>query len=48
MPSLRLTRRTIDELPFSESGQVLYRDTMLTGFGLRVGSRSKVLISAES
>lgn len=48
MPSLRLTRRTIDELPFSESGQVLYRDTMLTGFGLRVGSRSKVyFVEAE-
>lgn len=42
MPSLRLTRRLIDELPFCESGQILYRDTVLSGFGLRVGSRSKV------
>jgi integrase len=42
MPSLRLTRRAIDDIPFSASGQVLYRDTTLTGFGLRVGSRSKV------
>ncbi len=42
MPSLRLTRRVIDDLPFSDSGATLYRDTLLTGFGLRVGRRSKV------
>lgn len=42
MPNLRLTRRAVDDIPFAASGQVLYRDTMLTGFGLRVGSRSKV------
>lgn len=42
MPNLRLTRRAIDEIPFAASGQILYRDTQLSGFGLRVGSRSKV------
>lgn len=42
MPNLRLTRRAIDEIPFAESGQVFYRDTMLSGFGLRVGTKSKV------
>jgi integrase len=42
MPNLRLTRRTIDEIPYSASGQVFYRDTQLTGFGLRVGTQSKV------
>lgn len=42
MPSLRLTRRAIDDIPFSPDGQILYRDTLLSGFGLRVGSRSKV------
>ena len=42
MPSLRLTRRAIDDLPLTTRGQVLYRDTLLTGFGLRVGSQSKV------
>lgn len=42
MPNLRLTRRTVDEIPFAQSGQVLYRDTLLSGFGLRVGSKSKV------
>ncbi|MBY6090481.1 tyrosine-type recombinase/integrase [Maritimibacter alkaliphilus] len=42
MPRLRLTRRAIDEIPFTQKGQVLYRDTMLPGFGLRVGAQSKV------
>ena len=42
MPNLRLTRRAIDEIPFPESGQIFYRDTLLTGFGLRVGAQSKV------
>ncbi len=42
MPSLRLTRRVIDELPHPSAGQVYYRDTTLPGFGLRVGARSKV------
>lgn len=42
MPNLRLTRRAIDELPFPDSGQILYRDTVLSGFGLRVGRKSKV------
>jgi integrase len=42
MPNLRLTRRAVDDIPYASSGQILYRDTMLTGFGLRVGSRSKV------
>ncbi|RRY19016.1 DUF4102 domain-containing protein [Brucella anthropi] len=42
MPNLRLTRRAIDDLPHADSGQVYYRDTLLTGFGLRVGTQSKV------
>ncbi len=42
MPSVRLTRRAVDEIPFARKGQVLYRDTMLPGFGLRVGAQSKV------
>lgn len=44
MPAIRLTKRTIDALPFNRSGQSLYRDTELPGFGLRVGARSKVFI----
>jgi integrase len=42
MPNLRLTRRVIDDLPHADSGQIFYRDTLLTGFGLRVGTQSKV------
>lgn len=42
MPNLRLTRRAVDEIPHPASGQVFYRDTTLTGFGLRVGTQSKV------
>lgn len=42
MPNIRLTRRVVDDIPFSASGQIFYRDTLLSGFGLRVGSRSKV------
>src|SRR5262245_66148053 len=42
MPTLRLTKRAIEALPYSSTGQILYRDTELTGFGLRVGKRSKV------
>lgn len=45
MPSLRLTRRAVDEVPFSSSGQVFYRDTLLSGFGLRVGANSKVFFA---
>lgn len=42
MPTIHMTKRSIDALPFTEAGQMLYRDKELTGFGLRVGSTSKV------
>ncbi len=42
MTLVRLTKRTIETLPHPESGQILYRDPSLPGFGLRVGSHSKV------
>ena len=41
MPTVRLTKRSISEIPLTEQGQILYRDALLTGFGLRVGTRSK-------
>jgi hypothetical protein len=44
MPSLNFTKRAIEAISPPESGQVLYRDTGLRGFGLRVGSQSKVFI----
>ena len=44
MPNIRLTRKFIDALEFPQSGQIIYRDTMLPGFGLRVGAKSKTYI----
>lgn len=44
MPELRLTRRTVDEIPHPAKGQIIYRDTTLSGFGIRVGAKSKTYI----
>lgn len=41
MPTLHLTKRNIDKLPFTTEGQVDYFDTHLRGLLLRVGKRSK-------
>ena len=41
MPTIKLTKRTIDALPTPAAGQVLYRDASLPGFGLRVGRRAR-------
>jgi len=40
MPTLHLTKRAIDAIPFSGK-QTLYHDVHLTGFGLLVSARSK-------
>jgi hypothetical protein len=45
MPTLQLTKSNIERLPFTTAGQAFYRDTDLTGFGLRVGTKSKVYIA---
>ena len=42
MPTLRFTKRSVEQLPHPAKGQMLYRDEVLRGFGLRVGSASKV------
>lgn len=42
MPNLHITKRAIEAVSPPESGQILYRDTTLRGFGLRVGAQSKV------
>jgi hypothetical protein len=47
MPTLKLTRRTIDEIEHPLQGQVFYRDALLRGFGVRVGKTSKVLSSTQ-
>lgn len=41
MQELKLTKRTIEAIPYSITGQEFYRDTLLPGFGLRVGSKTK-------
>lgn len=43
----KLTKTLVDSLPFPDSGQMFYRDSELKGFGVRVGSNSKVYF-AES
>ena len=45
MTVTRLTKRTVDALPYADTGQELYRDQSLPGFGLRVGTRSKVFFA---
>ncbi|WP_109465264.1 tyrosine-type recombinase/integrase [Albibacillus kandeliae] len=42
MPILRFTKRTVEALPHPKMGQVLYRDELLRGLGVRVGAQSKV------
>lgn len=41
---MKLTKTTIDRLPTPDSGQVLYRDDTLKGFGLRVTAGAKAFI----
>jgi len=39
MPTLHLTAENVNKLKPAAAGQVLYRDTKLAGFGLRVGTQ---------
>lgn len=41
MAQLRLTKTVIDRLEHPAAGQVLYYDTALRGFGVRIGRDSK-------
>lgn len=43
----KLTKSIVDALPYPDTGQMLCRDSELKGFGLRIGSGSKVYF-AES
>lgn len=38
---LRLTKRSVEGIPFPRSGQLYFWDTRLSGFGLRVGAKTK-------
>ena len=41
MPVVNLTKRTIEAIPPATTGQILYRDAALSGFGLRVGTQGR-------
>ncbi|MEO6563433.1 MAG: integrase family protein [Nitrosospira sp.] len=41
----KLTKSVVDALPYPETGQTFYRDSEIKGFGLRVGTASKVYIA---
>ncbi|SEK98631.1 tyrosine-type recombinase/integrase [Nitrosovibrio tenuis] len=41
----KLTKSVVDAIPYPETGQIFYRDSEIKGFGLRVGTSSKVYIA---
>jgi len=41
----KLTKSVVDTIPYPETGQTFYRDSEIKGFGLRVGTGSKVYIA---
>lgn len=47
MEIIKITKTAVDKLPFSEKGQVFYRDKELTGFGLYVGKKSKTFYAEK-
>jgi integrase len=44
MPEAKLTNKTVEGLLFPEAGQVIYWDTILPGFGIRITSKAKAYI----
>ena len=45
MPRTRLTKAVIDKIPLVESGALVFFDTDMPGFGLRVGKTKKTFIA---
>jgi integrase len=43
--SQKLTKTFVESIPYPDSGQIFYRDSDVKGFGLRVGTSSKVYIA---
>ena len=41
MLQIKLTRSQVDKIPFTETGQKIYMDREMPGFGLRVGTATK-------
>jgi integrase len=44
---IKITKERVDKIPFAASGQTIYRDTDLPGFGLRVGADTKAYIAQK-
>jgi integrase len=44
---MKISKTSVSNLPFAESGQVIYWDTELAGFGVRVGSKTKTYIAQK-
>lgn len=45
MPVIKITKSTVDAIQLPASGQVIYKDSQLKGFGLKVGTTSKTYIA---
>lgn len=41
MPTIKITEKSVERIPFSDGDPVEYYDTKLTGFGVRAGKKSK-------
>ena len=41
---MKLNKSTVDAIPLTEKGQLIYRDSDLTGFAVRATNKSKVYI----
>ena len=48
MPTAKLTRRLLDSIDNTTHKDVFYRDTMLSGFGVKVTPRNKIAFIAEA
>ena len=44
MPQIKISKETVDQVALPQSGQVIYRDTELNGFALRVTPQCKTYI----
>lgn len=47
MPKLKLTKASVDALPYTERGQVMYIDIELRGFAIIVGTSTKAYIAQK-
>lgn len=45
MPSAKITKQFVEKQPLQTSGQVLWWDTELPGFGLRIGQKTKAFFA---